>query len=78
MFLWKGTELLFQMVINLQTSLGAVHISGKMIVIADLLSHQVHRMVTQPGNHKAPVPHGFLCHQMEHQASHLISSSPMS
>ena len=38
--LWKETELVFQLVINLQISILVVHIPGRMNVITDLLSHQ--------------------------------------
>ena len=38
--LWKETELVFQLVINFLISIQAVHIVGKMNVIADLLSCQ--------------------------------------
>ena len=38
--LWKETELVFQLIINLQISIRVVHIQGKMNVMADLLSCQ--------------------------------------
>ena len=53
--LWKVTELMFQLVINLQISIQGVHIPGKMNVITNLLSCQDQTLPmeldTQPGDH---------------------------
>ena len=45
--LWKDTELIFQLFINLQISIWAVYIPGKINVIANLLSRQNQTLPTE-------------------------------
>ena len=45
--LWKETKLPFQLASKLWISLGAVHIPGKMNIIASLLSHQDQTLPTE-------------------------------